>query len=382
MASTSPVARPESIVSASASDSAQRVLEFPPQASDDDFAKALETNYQSKKLRAACTQLGLNPRADPMMDHKNGYIKLLTQYRRALQRGEVFSGYPQKPTKRTISLRTRGGSSRTKQYGFRLINVVFSHGFIGRINESGIFLLLRGKELKKGMDGRSEYWKDVATAYTTENAEFNQITGSSGRYDGINPTLAQQYSSVKLCSIWKDITARYKASLARWKQLRTSDDVGFAEFCCDLDVVYLYEKLQMEMDQVDSEELRPSKRARTGDGVEERETDGADAVDSDAEERMMERGNLSEPSETGQTPSRCAAMRQFVPANNEGRSRLGTYDGVIYSSQAVRDTMSAIEALKRSSFDRTVIAQAEESMEALVQVWLRELTKVRQSRAR
>ena len=96
----------------------------------------------------------------------------------------------------------------------------------------------------------------------------------------------------------------------------------------------------------------------------------------------MERGNLSEPSETGQTPSRCAAMRQFVPANNEGRSRLGTYDGVIYSSQAVRDTMSAIEALKRSSFDRTVIAQAEESMEALVQVWLRELTKVRQSRAR
>ncbi|GMF32017.1 unnamed protein product [Phytophthora lilii] len=73
-------------------------------------------------------------------------------------------------------------------------------------------------------------------------------------------------------------------------------------------------------------------------------------------------------------------LQQFRDAGVE-RHRVSSYDGVIYSSQAVRDTMAAIEALKRGRFNQTVIAQAEESMDAIVQVWLRELNKAGKPRA-
>lgn len=85
------------------------------------------------------------------------------------------------------------------------------------------------------------------------------------------------------------------------------------------------------------------------------------------------------PAEEQQVPAQRQSPRTLeerllhvLDANSE-RRQVNKYDGVIYSSQAVRDTMSAIEALKRGGFDRTVIAQAEECMDAIVQVWLREL---------
>ncbi|CAI5740816.1 unnamed protein product [Hyaloperonospora brassicae] len=423
MSSTASAARVPSVAPAVVPDAARFVREFPPHAPEDDFAQALEKQYLCKKLRAACTQLGLNPQADPSMNHKKGYIQLLTQYRRARQRGDAVSVVLSLlPTKRTAVRMGRG--SWTRHCGFRLINVLFSRAFVGRIHESGaLFLLQEGDE--KVVDGRAKYWKDVAVAYTSYAAERHRILGPPGRYDGIDLALALQHTAGNLCSIWKDITARYKACLARWKQLETPD-VGFAQFCGNLDVMYLYEKLQLQLSRVGSpEKPRPSKRVRTGDAVEDRGKGPANA----AVDRTDERGAVLVPSERDQAPIRSPvartadkrgpmchrldpasssrpaslsrqqgtlasseeqhtnwnaetlteAMQEVVRVDDERRlSRLDTYDGVIYSSQAVRDTMSAIEALKRGSFDRTVIAQAEESMEAIVQVWLRELTKARQ----
>ena len=423
MSSTASVARVPPVAPAVVPDAARFVREFPLHAPDDDFAQALAKQYLCKKLRAACTQLGLNPQADPSLNHKKGYIQLLTQYRRARQRGEAVAGGPAlRPTRRTAV--RMGGGSWTRHCGFRLMSVLFSRAFVGRLHESGALFLLQEKDAKV-VDGRAKYWKDVAVAYTSYAAERHRIIGPPGRYDGIDLALALQHTAGNLCSIWKDITARYKACLARWKQLETPD-VGFAQFCGNLDVMYLYEKLQLQLSRVGSpEKPRPLKRVRTEDGVESRGNESANA----AVDRTNERGTVLVPAERDEAPIRspvattaakCGPMgrridlasssRSASPLRQQGTlasseeqrtnrnaetlteamqevgrvdderrlSRLDTYDGVIYSSQAVRDTMSAIEALKRGSFDRTVIAQAEESMEAIVQVWLRELAKARQ----
>ncbi|KAG1697941.1 hypothetical protein DVH05_015425 [Phytophthora capsici] len=58
--------------------------------------------------------------------------------------------------------------------------------------------------------------------------------------------------------------------------------------------------------------------------------------------------------------------------------RENRYESVIRSSQVVRDTMAAVDALKRGGFNPVVIAQAEESLNAIVQVWLRELNEAAQ----
>ncbi|KAL3660789.1 hypothetical protein V7S43_014191 [Phytophthora oleae] len=91
---------------------------FPQEASDEVFAEEFKTHYQSKKLRGACTQLGLKSQADSSTNSKAGYIKLLCQYRRAKLHGEILTEYPKiKQTRRTTT---------TKHCGFKPVNVVLS----------------------------------------------------------------------------------------------------------------------------------------------------------------------------------------------------------------------------------------------------------------
>ncbi|CAH0515886.1 unnamed protein product [Peronospora belbahrii] len=410
----------------SASDIVRMINESPQDVSNEDFVQELKKKFQCKKLRAACTQLGLHPQADPSMNHKNGYSKLLCQYRCARLRGEVFTRYSKPkmtPVKQTFRIEIR---DRTQHCGFRLINILFSPAFNARMIESGA-LPSTGIQVDT-TDGRAKYWKDVAMAYENDNPEFSRIAGPPGRYKEIDPRLAPHCSSAKLCSIWKDLTMRYEESVARWKQLGTEGS-NFCNFCSDMDVLYLHDKLQMSPIQLNLEQMKAPKRARIGDVSKEGEHVSMDK-DSDKEEHLIQRGNFLIPSEvelpmrrqvsstngsqklmhrrilptpglsepepierqsflassedqtsTASQESRTLeeSMQQFLAAKSERHVRLDTYDGVIYSSQAVRDTMSAIESLKRGNYDCTVIAQAKESMDAIVQVWLQELNKAAQS---
>ncbi|CAI5734645.1 unnamed protein product [Peronospora destructor] len=378
-----------------------RLINVSPQdVSDEAFAQELKKNHQCKKLRAACTQLGLHPQADPVLNHKEGYIQLLIRYRRSL-RGEVFTGYVQPTTKPMKGVFTVEVGGRTKHCGIKLINVLFSRAFITRMAESGI-LPSTGIPVN-ATDGRAKYWKDVAVAYENGAPEFDRIAGPRGRYEGIDPRLSPHHSSAMLCSIWKDIATFYEKSMARWTQLGTQT-VDFAQFCNDVDVLYLYDKLQIQPIRVNVEQLRALKRAKTRDVSQEKvEAPTQRPVSSaDDHQKLMHRrilpaaspepvsdqhhdflasseGQASTTSQNSRTPFE-ESMQQVVAAKCEKRSRLDTYDGVIYSSQAVRDTMSAIEALKRGNYDHTIIAQATESMDAIVQVWLRELNKAGQAK--
>ncbi|KAE8968505.1 hypothetical protein PR001_g27668 [Phytophthora rubi] len=416
-------------------DIVQWVNDFPRDASDETFVRLLRS-HQSKKLRTGCTRLGLHPQADPQTNHNDGCIKLLTQYRRARIRGEVFTGTTkQKTGTGNVGIEVEG---RTKHCGFRLANVMFSPTFFLRMVESGV---LPSTGLKVDpVGGRVKFWREVAAAYASENPQLNVVVGQSGRYDGIDPKLAPHHSAAKLCAIWKDMTTRYEESLARWKQLGTGR-AGFTHFCGDfLDGLYLHDWLQIRPIQVDPEQLRTVKRPRTDDVQQSNENTSVGAG-SPQEQTRVERHNFLTPHEveaatqstasssdetrdsavnpdaipaSGQRqlfsmrqrrilprvdPSRVDVPRHIgqtgveqVPAQrqsprtleerllrvldaNAEQRHVNKYDGVIYSSQAVRDTMSAIEALKRGRFDRAVIAQAEESMDAIVKVWLGELDK-------
>ncbi|EGZ13812.1 hypothetical protein PHYSODRAFT_562329 [Phytophthora sojae] len=341
-------------------DIGQLINDFPQDGTDEAFDRFLRTHH-SKKLRAACTQLGLHPQADPSTNHKDGYIELLIQYRRARLRGEVFSGNFRTKAKQKKKMGTFDVEGRTKHCGFRLANVLFSPTFFRRMVESGA-LPSTGVEVEP-VDGRTKFWREVAVAYASENPQFDVVVGQIARYEGIDPRLAPHHSSAKLCAMWKDLTTRYEESLARWKQLGT-DTVGLAHFCGDyLDGLYLHDWLQLRPIAVDPEQARASKRARTGNTIQQ----------------ANENSSVGPPAEEQQVPAQRQSPRTLeerllhvLDANSE-RRQVNKYDGVIYSSQAVRDTMSAIEALKRGGFDRTVIAQAEECMDAIVQVWLREL---------
>ncbi|OWZ13391.1 hypothetical protein PHMEG_00013294 [Phytophthora megakarya] len=322
-------------------------------------------------LRSACTELGLHPQADPANNHKNGYMKLLATYRRAQLNGEVFSGFPtdrMKPKPKRI--RTKPDiDSRTKDCGFKLINVVFSPAFIDRMMESGA-IPSSGLQVEP-VDGRTKYWRDVATAYTSGHPEFNKIAGPPGRYDGINLQLAPPLSSAILCTIWKDITTKYEECFSRWKQLGT-DNAGFAHFCGDSDVLYLHDRLQIQPLQVsvDPNDFRVTKRARTDDVVMHH-------PDMQVTPQRIPHMQVMPPQVRERVPG--TRIQQVLETNPE-RRRENAFEGIIYSSQAVRDTMEAIEALKRGRFDGAVIAQAEESMDAIVHVWLRELNNASQPR--
>ncbi|GMF24330.1 unnamed protein product [Phytophthora fragariaefolia] len=419
---------PEPIVSRIvdiAADVAQQVNDFPQDASDEDFTKFLR-GHHSKRLRAVCTQLDLHPQADPSLNHKDGYIELLSQYRRARLRGEVFSGHRTRSKKRPASVEL---GARTKHCGFRLANVLFSPTFFPRMAESGA-LPSTGLQVDV-VDGRAKFWREVAAAYASENPEFDMVVGQCGRYEGIQPQLAPRHSPAQLCSIWKETVMRYEESLARWKQLGT-ESAGFTHFCGDfLDGLYLHDWLQIRPIPVDPDQLRASKRARNdnnqqggvnavADGNErserqnfltphqKEETAQSRPSNSDGIQECVEQGFIVRPN-AAQTPTQYQplsaskqrrvlqrvessqtaeqsqseqAQAQQAPQRQDpldiidahgGRRYRNKYEGVIYSSQALRETMSAIEALKRGRFDSAVIAQAEESMDAIIQVWLREL---------
>ncbi|POM58147.1 Hypothetical protein PHPALM_37249 [Phytophthora palmivora] len=300
------------------------------------------------------------------MNHKDGYMKLLTVYRRAQLRGEVFTGYPRTKPKKRSNTSNIDVDGRTKHCGFKLINIVFSPPFIGRMVESGA-LPSTGLEIEP-VDGRSKYWRDVATAYASESSVFNRIAGPSGRYEDIDPKLAPPHSSATLCAIWKDMTTKYEDTFSRWKQLGT-DSAGFAHFCGDLDVLYLHDQLQIRPLQVnaDPKEFKVRKRARMED-VEQKDA----VLISMQRQDLHTKAQVVPPHDRSRVPE--GRIEQVQDTDPE-RHLVKAFEGVIYSSQAVRDTMAAIEALKHGRFDSAVIAQAEESMDAIVQVWLGELDK-------
>ena len=138
--------------------------------------------------------------------------------------------------------------------------------FLPRLAESGI-LPSTGIKLD-ATDGRAKYWKDVALAYENGDPEFDTIVRPQARYEGIDPRLSPHHSSAMLCSIWKDIATSYEKSIARWTQLGTKT-VEFAHFCNDVDVLYLYDKLQIQPLRVNVEHVRASKRAKTRDGSQD-----------------------------------------------------------------------------------------------------------------
>ncbi|KAL3661851.1 hypothetical protein V7S43_013145 [Phytophthora oleae] len=391
------------------------VNSFPQDASDEAFAEELRMLHQAKQLRAACTQLGLNPQADPSTNSKDGYIKLLCQYRRAKLRGETFTGYGKTKQKRRATVT----ETRTKHCGFKLVNVILNPALLPRMIEAGTVQSTGNAEVAS--DGRNKYWRDVAEAYASDDPQNIRIVGLPGRYEGIDPGRAHHHTPPQLCAIWRDLTTKYQDSYSRWKQLGT-EKVGFAHFCGDLAVLYLYDRLQMQSVQMETDpaQVRASKRARLGKSSETASIEAEEPrnifftprVQGPAQRRVSRADGVQEPLQrqnnqnSGQVPpstqlrdSTCSTsevdfrVRRLLPkatpvraptprederirtpqALGNGGHRENQYESVIHSSQAVRETMAAIDALKRGRFDHDVIAQAEESLDAIVQVWLREL---------
>ncbi|KAK1946335.1 hypothetical protein P3T76_001888 [Phytophthora citrophthora] len=374
------------------------LINSPPQdVPDEALAKKLMMVFQSKKLRGTCTQLGLKPQADSSTNSKEGYIKLLLQYRRTKLRGEISTAYPKIKQRRP---------ARTKHCGFKLVNVILSPALLPRMIEAGTVQ----------STGTDKYWQDVAEAYASTDPTYSRIVGFPERYEGIDPALAQQNTPAQLCAIWRDLTARYEGSYTRWKQLGT-ERAGFAHFCGDLAVQYLYDRLHMQSFPMGTqpEQERVPKRPRlemvsdsargnvpnsrnVQEPAELRVSNANGAQDRQNNQSSVQTTQLRASStreddfHLRQSLPQAAPVSAWMPRENvripDERPRQtldpGTYrrenryEGVIQSSQAVRDTTAAIDALKRGGFDPVVIAQAKESLDTIVQIWLRELDKAAQ----
>ncbi|CEG50441.1 uncharacterized protein PHALS_00586 [Plasmopara halstedii] len=389
------------------------------QATPDEILAEAFKRCQCKKLRAACTKLGLHPQSEPSMNSKNGYIQLLLTYRRARRQGVLFTGY----SKHKVTHQRQSGPSsiikgRTPNCGFVLVNVIFCPSLITRIAESGA-VPGTGKKIKS-VDGNSKYWRDVAEIYASRPLTILRIEGSLGRYPGIDPTLAAHHSSVKLCAIWKEMVTTYDDCNSRWKQSETNH-LGFEQFCTQMDVLYLHERLQLQpfrsMDSLQfSERVRTENKDRSSNlSIERIESDLANEVSLESQDSStngthdgvqrlnaqkqisgnsrvcdVQQRNVLTRSEAVHLPIRqnsdvwkrplrrgSGMVRDRVnQILNPKRHRVNVYEGIIFSSQAVRETMTALEALRNSRFDNKVIAQAEEKVDVIVQAWLRELDNV------
>ncbi|KAG2784486.1 hypothetical protein PC129_g20963 [Phytophthora cactorum] len=328
------------------SDVARLVREFPQDASYGAFAKELKKRCHCKRLRAACTELHLHPQADPSMNHKDGYIQLLSAYRRAKQHGITFTGYPKskpKPQKR------RGTSNE--------------------------------------IEGRTEHCSGIPAFFTIE--------GSPERNTGIDPRLAVLHPPSKPCAIWKDMATKYEECYSRWKQLGTdsqraserartegtpksltpsvnSETEGESEHADiwtprEVEVLTqrqvlstnaLQDHLQRRMNRSSGEAQVPTQRqASSQNGLPELRQRQL-LPRSDAVLVSMQRQDVR--TEAQEVPSRPELrvveerVQQVLDLEPE-RRHVNQYEGVIYSSQAVRDTMAAIEALERGRFDIAVI---------------------------
>jgi hypothetical protein len=336
---------------------AELVDTFPCDASDQYLLEELDSHH-AKDLRRACVELKLGAQArSSTFNNKVGYIDLLCGYHRSRQEGVALGMTGPSKAPNTVD-------RRTKHSAFRLANVIFSDTFIDRIGEMD--KQPSRQELDVGaVNDKSKYWCDVAAAFASNNPEFDKMIASRAEYADITPKDAPSHSASKLRRLWKDLTALHGTALSNSQQSGTHDS-DFFKFCGGrVDVLYVHDWLLVRPEQLAIVEAKLPERARLN--TLDSSCDGDDY--SDGSDRLP--AKRKRPSTVDRILDMISEERAHA-----AHQRVSSFASIKESSQAVRDAMGAIEALKNANFNPAIVDDAKHKMDALVTKWLIELEKV------
>ncbi|ETM41573.1 hypothetical protein F442_13029 [Phytophthora nicotianae P10297] len=167
-------------------------------------AEAKLTTFGAKQLRTECylRQLRIVKKGSDCNDHKVGYVALLMQQKRVfteMQRLGVEDG----PSKIPVAA---GIKRRTRHCMIRLLNVMFSETFAGRVHE------IDGKPTRAELDSNqthasSSFWTGFHDAYLSDQAEFGKLNSTLPLFAKCNPAIIVPHDAAKLRDMWKDSTS-------------------------------------------------------------------------------------------------------------------------------------------------------------------------------
>lgn len=211
-----------------------------------EHVRALLGQHKAKDLRKACTRLRLGvQRRDSVHDNKQGYIDLLWSYYKT-KRDSVVDALE---GPRTVVSSEDSDLRVTRHCRFRLMNVIFSDTFIGRMGR-----IPDRRALDEGaVNDNSAYWVDVAKAYNEDTTNYNNFAMgcTESRYDGIDASNAVPHSASKLRNMWKKTKARFDKALYTSKKSRSHGE--FWEYCSGhTDALYLADWLKVRGQSLDT----------------------------------------------------------------------------------------------------------------------------------
>ncbi|ETI41620.1 hypothetical protein F443_13152 [Phytophthora nicotianae P1569] len=201
-------------------------------------AEAKLTTFGAKQLRTECylRQLRIVKKGSDCNDHKVGYVALLMQQKRVfteMQRLGVEDG----PSKIPVAA---GIKRRTRHCMIRLLNVMFSETFAGRVHE------IDGKPTRAELDSNqthasSSFWTGFHDAYLSDQAEFGKLNSTLPLFAKCNPAIIVPHDAAKLRDMWKDVSSRYNTEMRRATEM-TSCAIMSALYEFSISVVESVEK--------------------------------------------------------------------------------------------------------------------------------------------
>ncbi|ETI41262.1 hypothetical protein F443_13500 [Phytophthora nicotianae P1569] len=221
-------------------------------------AEAKLTTFGAKQLRTECylRQLRIAKKGIDCNDHNIGYVGLLMRQKRVFTEKQRL-GVEDGPSK---ILGAAGIKRRTRHCMIRLLNVMFSETFAGRVHE------IDGKPTRAELDSNqthasSSFWTYIHDAYLSDQAEFGKLNSTLAMFAKCNPAIIVPHDAAKLRDMWKDVSSRYNTALANSRVSGTQDN-DFFSFCSGkVDVLYMQEWLNIKTGVLVTAEGKLPKRA-------------------------------------------------------------------------------------------------------------------------
>eukprot|EP00644_Phytophthora_capsici_P019573 jgi/Phyca11/133301/e_gw1.408.2.1 len=186
-------------------------------------------------IRKECSlrQIKLNTKTK-----KSDRITCLRRYDELMNSGE---------SSLAASTMAAGGTRRTKHCTFRLTNVVLSDNLFMRLIEATGENFDRADLDDVQSSVKNQFWRDVATAYHSNDEAFRGLINDDPAFGDIDPGIIVPHSPTKLEDLWKELTSFYSICSANFR-LSGTHEREFKQFVQGkMDVLYLWYWLKVSL---------------------------------------------------------------------------------------------------------------------------------------
>ncbi|GMF42580.1 unnamed protein product [Phytophthora fragariaefolia] len=324
--------------------------------------RALLDPHRSKLLRSACVKLKLNlQRRASVHDNKTGYIDLLCKYHSDKADGEQVA--LTRPTKAGGGAGAKEVEPRATQHdAFRLINILCSPKFVDRMFEADKNQC-RSNIDKHAINEDSDLWRKVTHDFNEDRENYNGLERKEReQYRGIHPAIVARHSVAKLLDMWRKLTSRYTVARGKSKLSGHNESDLYRYYKGRVDLLYLYDWLQIRPNQLDGIRGRISKRAQmsTLEGSIER-----------TEDTSLEEGGGGKKAPL--SPIDRIAKVIELEHEEEVAERSSSYAPVTDTSTTVQSALTTLKMLKDSNASKAMVREVENTVDVLVHRWMLEM---------